>query len=144
MKTQPRQHISNKYNTCTVVASPGYNWVQASRYLSIAPDKRWYLCNIFFLFVRENICCRYSLEVPHWDTSNEYSQHFNGEIRKNISTFGLKRKVPDYLEICLFQAIFSQNCSPDKSKMGKKNHFCNLLIKIKNVRAMFLKIEISN
>ena len=24
MKTQPRQHISNKYNTCTVVASPVY------------------------------------------------------------------------------------------------------------------------
>ena len=24
MKTQPRQHISNKYNTCTVVTSPVY------------------------------------------------------------------------------------------------------------------------
>ena len=24
MKTQPRQHISNKYNTCTVVSSPVY------------------------------------------------------------------------------------------------------------------------
>ena len=24
MKTQPRLHISNKYNTCTVVASPVY------------------------------------------------------------------------------------------------------------------------
>ena len=33
MKTQPRQHIPNKYNTCTVVTSPVYigsNWVQAS------------------------------------------------------------------------------------------------------------------
>ena len=24
MKTQPRQHISNKYNTCAVVTSPVY------------------------------------------------------------------------------------------------------------------------
>ena len=24
MKTQPRQHISNKYNTCTIVTSPVY------------------------------------------------------------------------------------------------------------------------
>ena len=24
MKTQPRQHISNKYNTCSVVTSPVY------------------------------------------------------------------------------------------------------------------------
>ena len=24
MKTKPRQHISNKYNTCTVVTSPVY------------------------------------------------------------------------------------------------------------------------
>ena len=24
MKTQPRQHISNKYNNCTVVTSPAY------------------------------------------------------------------------------------------------------------------------
>ena len=24
MKTQPWQHISNKYNTCTIVASPVY------------------------------------------------------------------------------------------------------------------------
>ena len=28
MKTQPRQHISNKYNTCTIVTSPVYIWVQ--------------------------------------------------------------------------------------------------------------------
>ena len=26
MKTQPRQHISNKYNTCAIVTSPVYNW----------------------------------------------------------------------------------------------------------------------
>ena len=25
MKTQPRQHISNKYNTCTIVISPVYS-----------------------------------------------------------------------------------------------------------------------
>ena len=28
-----------------------------------------------FLFLHENICCGYSLEVPQWGTSNEYPQH---------------------------------------------------------------------
>ena len=30
---------------------------------------------IFFLFLHENICCGYSLEVPQRGTSNEYPQH---------------------------------------------------------------------
>ena len=30
MKTQPRQHISNKYNTCTVVTSPVYTGSKVS------------------------------------------------------------------------------------------------------------------
>ena len=30
---------------------------------------------IFFLFLHGNICCGYSLEVPHRGTSNEYPQH---------------------------------------------------------------------
>ena len=28
-----------------------------------------------FLFLHKNICCGYSFEAPHWDTSNEYPQH---------------------------------------------------------------------
>ena len=41
---------------------------------------------IFVMFAADkNICCRYSLEVPHQGTSNEYSQHFFcGEIKKII------------------------------------------------------------
>ena len=40
---------------------------------------------IFFLFVRKTICCGYSLEVPHWGTSNEYPQHmFSWRNKKNI------------------------------------------------------------
>ena len=30
---------------------------------------------IFFLFLHENICCGYSLEVPQRGTYNEYQQH---------------------------------------------------------------------
>ena len=41
---------------------------------------------IFYLFLHKNICFGYSLEVPHWGTSNEYPQHrFFREIIKNIS-----------------------------------------------------------
>ena len=40
---------------------------------------------IFFLFLHENICCGYSLEVPHAGTSNEYPQHmFSWRNKKNI------------------------------------------------------------
>ena len=31
--------------------------------------------SIFFLFLNENICCGYSLEVPQRGKSNEYLQH---------------------------------------------------------------------
>ena len=30
---------------------------------------------IFFLFLHENICCGYPLEVPCWGASNDYPQH---------------------------------------------------------------------
>ena len=40
---------------------------------------------IFFLFLEENICCGYSLEVPQWGTSNKYPQHmFSLRNKKNI------------------------------------------------------------
>ena len=39
---------------------------------------------IFFLFLNENICCGYSIEVPHRGTSNEYPQHmFSLRNKKN-------------------------------------------------------------
>ena len=28
-----------------------------------------------FLFYHEIVCCVYSLELPHWGNSNEYTQH---------------------------------------------------------------------
>ena len=40
--------------------------------LSVA--KRRYLENVF-LYLHENIGCGYSLEVPHWDASNENPKH---------------------------------------------------------------------
>ena len=40
---------------------------------------------ISFLFLNENICCGYSLEVPWWGASNEYPQHmFSSRNKKNI------------------------------------------------------------
>ena len=45
---------------------------------------------IIFLFLNENICCGYSLEVPWRGTSNEYPQHmFLSRKKKNIDTFWL-------------------------------------------------------
>ena len=40
---------------------------------------------ISFLFLDENICCGYSLEVPRRGASNEYPQHiFSSRNKKNI------------------------------------------------------------
>ena len=39
-----------------------------------------------FLFLHGNKCCGYSLEVPHWGTSNEYPQYmFPWRNKKTIS-----------------------------------------------------------
>ena len=46
--------------------------------LQIAPDIALFFFNwkvlMFFIFLHINIGCGYSLEVPHWGTSNEYQQ----------------------------------------------------------------------
>ena len=45
------------------------------------------------MFLKENICCSYSLEVPQWGTSNEYPQHkFLWRNKKHINTLLLKKK----------------------------------------------------
>ena len=39
---------------------------------------------IFFLILNANICCGYSLEVPHQGVSNDYPQHmFSWRHKKN-------------------------------------------------------------
>ena len=93
MKTQPRQHISNYYNTCTSVY-----WVQANNQSwnlkfgteieidretiikqSIAPDKVFFFhpkTTIFFLFLNKK---------HQGGASNEYPQHmFILRIKKII------------------------------------------------------------
>ena len=45
---------------------------------------------IFFLFLNENICCGYLLEMPWQGTSNEFLHVFSWRNKKNISTFKLK------------------------------------------------------
>ena len=59
--------------------NPLQKWFQP-RSDAIDPDKR---------DIHGNICCRYSLEVPHYGTSNEYHNIcFHIEIRKISLCFG--------------------------------------------------------
>ena len=45
----------------------------------------------FFVFLHENKCYGYSLEVPHQGASNEYPQHmFLQKNKKNVYTFLMK------------------------------------------------------
>ena len=50
---------------------------------------------IFFLFLHENICCRYSLEAPQKGASNEYPQHMYSW--RNMKKYNLD--IPSYLEV---------------------------------------------
>ena len=62
-----------------------------------------------FLFLDENICCGYSVEVPQRGASNEYPQHmFSSRNKKNIDTFWLKKHlIKSYVRT-----------SPDKILLG--------------------------
>ena len=68
----------------------------------------------FFLFLEENICFGYSLEVPLWGISNEYPQHmFSSRNKKNFnfraSKFWLDKWI---LTIIHGQVVKSYNSTP--------------------------------
>ena len=78
------------------------------RYGVITLDNRAIQMNIYF-FLHENICCRYSLEVPQRGASNKYPQHMFSWINKNIYICFLvgknnknvsSRTVDEYFESC--------------------------------------------
>ena len=58
---------------------------------------------LIFLIFNENIFCGYSLEGPHWGTSNEYPQHmFHGEIKHYMD-------MPTHMELCYTMATPQSN-----------------------------------
>ena len=74
----------------------------------------WILIRSASLFLHENICCGYSLEVPQWGTSNEYPQHmFSWKNKKNVSTFRLEKgaclELCPYLGLSLSVLCFMEN-----------------------------------
>ena len=74
---------------------------------NIGLDKSGYQVNIFLL--HENICCGYSLEAPHRVTS-EYPQHIIlWRKKKNVDTFGLKKKTnkKNILSRAIFRFLFN-------------------------------------
>ena len=49
---------------------------------------------LFFLFLTENICCRYSSEAPRRGTSNKYPQHmFSVRNKKKYPSFWVEKSV---------------------------------------------------
>ena len=61
-------------------ALPALTFYKYKIYINIAPNqvlfkqKKKRSCH-FFLFFHGNICCGYSLDLPHSGTSNEYPHH---------------------------------------------------------------------
>ena len=65
---------------------------------------------LFFLFLHENICCGYSLEVPLWGTSNEYTQHvFSWKNKKN--TYLICPLRPKIKKVCVSGYLTMPNFS---------------------------------
>ena len=58
---------------------------------------------ISFLFLHENICFGYSLEVPLRGASNGYPQHMVREIRKILGGYPILSVVMAELEFIYFQ-----------------------------------------
>ena len=88
-----------------VHTSKGSFFSRCGLYLrSIGLDKNGYQVT-FFLFLHKNICCGYSLEAPHRGTSNEYPHIFLWRNKKNINTFGLKKKKTSYQKLCNTSSI---------------------------------------
>ena len=90
----------------TETSYPGEWWlfksIKGSRAISL--DRQLQITRstwkMFFLFLQENICCKYSLEVPRQAPSNEYPQHmFSWRNKKNINNFRIKKK-STYLQPC--------------------------------------------
>ena len=54
----------------------------------IVPEKALFLPKLltfFFIFLEENICCRFSLEAPQREAFNEYTEHmFSWRSKKDI------------------------------------------------------------
>ena len=46
---------------------------------------RWHYRNNFSIFFNMNVCCVFSLELPHRGDSNEYTQHAIINIKKKIT-----------------------------------------------------------
>ena len=77
-------NIGKIYNGCVRTDNTKWEKVSSANLNRNTPDKPEQCCQgrvfgdnlgIIFLFLRKNICCGYSLEVPRWGASNEYPQH---------------------------------------------------------------------
>ena len=74
---------------------------------------------IFFLFLYENVCCGYSLEVPCRGTSNEYPQlMFSWRNKKKKYQYFSVEQLP-----CLELAKFLGNKKKRKKKKERKTTY---------------------
>ena len=70
------------------------------------------------LYLHENLCCGYSLEVPQRGTSNEYPQHMiSGEIRKIFCGYPL-------LSVAMDLAFQGYSRHPNSSVRSVLAHDC--------------------
>ena len=75
-----------------LITSAAKPLVQAVAFLNKKILIRVGIRSVFFLFLHENICCGYSLEVPWRGASNEYPQHmFLWTNKKNIKYFWIEK-----------------------------------------------------
>ena len=92
----------HNHTVITGSAETGEELMTVQTYYNVVPDKTCFSVQNFSYFLYENVCCGYSLEVPHWGTSNEYPQHmFSLRNKKNIFLIH-----PSYLELSNSTVLF--------------------------------------
>ena len=102
--------------------------------LYIAPDKKSFQVIFFFFLFQENLCCGYSLEVPHWGTSNEYHNIcFHKKYKENISIFCLRKVL--YLEL---------SCKEKKKKKKKEKKKTSIVCLWGKILSAVLKILLAS
>ena len=71
----------------------------------------------YLSFFHENVCCRYSLEVPQRGASNEYQQHVFMEKKKNFSIHWVEKSALSEAMLCLTIS----NHLPSPGNVGENN-----------------------
>ena len=85
---------------------------------------------LFFLFLKQNICCRYSKEPSQWDGSFEYPKHMLKLIGKEINAILGSQTILIWTYVAIWGGIllsWTGTCGSDLSRLAPKASAINTM-----------------